>query len=325
MTASPGGTAVVVPVYRGASTLAAAVNALLTQKPFPPDRVILVDDASPDASLAEARALEARFPQQVQVVARPRNGGEAAALNEGFRLAAAADLIGIVEADVVVAPDWLARLKALLERSGPGVWGVGGALKPFPADPWPARLAGYEVQDRQVSQTGEIRHVSSANVLYRRRAWEAAGPFREDLVNASLDSDFNLRLQEKGGRLAWDPDAIAWHHYKPCVSGWMARTFAYARTRCRVSALALYPGDREAAARLPLDLAACSTPLWGWFFPHAAGILIVIALVLRFPDARRVLRERRDLAGVLLPPVLLLRGAVAAAGLALGLLEEPVS
>ncbi len=314
---------IIVPLFQGASTLAASVGALLQQKPLPPDRIVLVDDASTDGSLALARELETKHPGRIEVIAREKNGGEAAALNDGFRKAETADLLGIVETDVVVAPDWLARMKALLQRDG--VWGAGGALKPFPCDAWPARLAGYEVQDRQASQGRRIRHVSSANVLYLRRAWQEAGPFREDLVNASLDSDFNLRLQDKGGRLAWDPLAIAWHHYKPCLSGWMTRTFAYARTRCRAPALTLYPGDREAAAQLPLDLAACTTPLWGWLSPPAALAVLLLALALHLPEAIRVVRQRRDPAGLLLPPVLILRGGVAAAGLALGLLEEPVS
>lgn len=310
--------AVVVPAFNAAATVGGALRSLLAQRPAPPGRILVVDDGSTDGTAWVASGLDPR----IEVLRRPTVGGEAAALNTGFE-ACREDFVGIVEADVVVAPDWLALLTGTLASTGAA--GAGGALRPFPGAPWPARLAGYEVQARQESQRGRpVLHVSSANALYARRAWELAGPFREDLMNASLDSDFNARLLQAGERLAWEPRATAWHHYKPGVSGFLLRTLAYARTRWRVPNLALYPGDRELVPLLVLDALAWSALAWGAWAPPWAVAAWTAAFGGHVPLAWDVLRRRRDPAAVLMPFLLTLRGGVAVAGLALGLLEEPV-
>lgn len=318
--------AIVVPAFNAEGTLGDTLSGLLSQRPSPPDRIVVVDDASRDGTRRVAEAFASRHPGRIEVVGRETNGGEAAALNDGFSRVKE-DRIGIVEADVLVAPDWLARLTGCLD--GSDAVGAGGALRPFPGDPWAARLAGYEVERRQSSQGalagGELRHVSSANVLYRRRAWEAAGPFREDLVNASLDSDFNARLLAAGLHLAWDPEAVVWHHYKPTVAGFLARTLSYARTRWHVAHALLYPADRGQALLLITDLLALSSVFWGGSLPALAALAWLLALGGRAPLAWEILRERRDPAGLLLPPLLVLRGWVAALGLLLGLLEHPVA
>lgn len=314
--------AIVMPACDAAGSVGPALAALMAQKPSPPDLVRVVDDGSVDGTAAVAASWARRHPDRVQVIRRAR-GGEAAALNTGFA-GLEADFLGIVESDVVVAPDWLDRMLRKLEATG--AVGAGGALKPFPGDPWPARLAGYEVQARQASQgEGPVTHVTSANVLYRRRAREIAGAFREDLVNASLDSDFNTRLLAAGERLAWDPHAIAWHHYKPTLPGWLGRTLSYARTRWRVAQRELYPADRGLAARLLLDAAACSALLWGWVWPGWALVAAGAALAAHLPDALTMMSRHRDPACLLLPGVLVLRGGVGAVGLLLGLLEHPVA
>ncbi len=314
---------IIVPAFNAEATLADALRSLLAQRPAPPDRILVVDDASRDGTRRVAESFAARHPGRIEVVTRGSNGGEAAALNDGFSRAVE-DRIGIVEADVLVAPDWLARLTRCLDASD--AVGAGGALRPFPGDPWAARLAGYEVERRQGSQeAGELRHVSSANVLYRRQAWEVAGPFREDLVNASLDSDFNAKLLAAGLHLAWDPEAVVWHHYKPTVTGFLGRTLAYARTRWQVPHALLYPADRGQALLLGFDLLALSSIFWAASLPTLAAGAWLLALGGRAPLAWEVLRTRRDPAGLLLPPLLVLRGGVAALGLLLGLLEHPVA
>ena len=315
--------AIVVPAFNAEATLGDTLNGLLSQRPALPGRILVVDDASCDGTRRVAEAFALRHPGLIEVVSRAANGGEAAALNDGFSRTPE-ERIGIVEADVLVAPDWLARLSRCLDDSN--AVGAGGALRPFPGDAWAARLAGYEVERRQSSQeAGELRHVSSANVLYRRQAWEAAGPFREDLVNASLDSDFNARLLAAGFHLAWDPEAVVWHHYKPTVAGFLGRTLAYARTRWHVAHSLLYPADRGQALLLVADLLALSSVLWAPDRPALAVLAWLLALGGRTPLTWEVLREQRDPAGLLLPPLLVLRGGVAALGLLLGLLEHPVA
>ena len=145
------------------------------------------------------------------------NGGEASALNVGFR-EARGNFIAIVEGDVEVAPDWLETCLAILEKE-PDVFAAGGYLETPREDPWIARLAGYEVERKFATKPRDAKHLTSANVLYRREAWDLAGPFDERLVNASLDSVFNGRLAKAGKRLVYEPAARVRHHYKTTFCG----------------------------------------------------------------------------------------------------------
>lgn len=319
------------PVFEAEETLDATLAAILAQETPRPFEVVVVDDGSRDGSRALAERWAAREPR-VRVVSRP-NGGEAAALNTGWRLARGR-FVAIVEADVEPAPDWLARCLAALEAE-PGVWAVGGYLETPREDPWIARLAGYEVERRFASKPRECAHLTSANVLYRAEAFAAAGPFDEQLVNASLDSVFNARLRAAGGRLLYEPRARVRHHYKTSLAGYLRRQYAYARYRRHNPSLELYPADRWLALEVGLTALgaagvaaaplAALTPLPGAGLACAAGGagLLGAVFALQVPRAVEVLLRRRDPAVALAtPPVLLARNLVGAAGYAAGLAAE---
>lgn len=76
------------------------------------DRIYLVDDKSPDDTLAVARALEAKHPQKVCVIAREKNGGVGAAIASGYRKALDEniDVVVVMAGDAQMDPDDLPRL-----------------------------------------------------------------------------------------------------------------------------------------------------------------------------------------------------------------------
>ena len=94
--------------YNGEAYLEACLASVLAQEGL--DEVLLVDDASTDASLALVRE---RFPT-VRVVELARNSGPCVARNAGMR-AARNRWILAVDNDAVLAPDVLPRLRAALE------------------------------------------------------------------------------------------------------------------------------------------------------------------------------------------------------------------
>src|SRR6059036_3925673 len=83
--AVPGLVSVVIPCYGGARFLAEAIESCLGQT-FGDREVIVVDDASPDAS-AEVAARYARADGRVRLLRRQTNGGVSKAFNTGFRRA----------------------------------------------------------------------------------------------------------------------------------------------------------------------------------------------------------------------------------------------
>jgi GT2 family glycosyltransferase len=322
---------ILTPSYAAESTLRPALAAILGQRGPRLLEVIVVDDGSPDRSLEVAREVAARDPR-VQVVSKP-NGGEASALNVGWPRARGR-YVAIVEADVEPEPGWLETCVGVLDAE-PDVWAVGGYLLTPPDDPWIARLAGYEIEARFATKPRDARHLTSANVLYRREAFEVAGPFDERLVNASLDSVFNGRLVKAGKRLVYEPTARVRHHYKTSLLGYLRRSWAYARYRVHNEVLDLYPADRFLALHVGLAaLALAALPLVPFFWllpPPLSGLVLLLgpgllslALLLQAPRAARLLLERRDLAALVYPPVVVLRNAIGAVGYAVGALNKLV-
>jgi GT2 family glycosyltransferase len=324
---------VVTPIFDAEPTLARSLDAILSQRTGRTFEVVAVDDGSRDGSLAIARAYEKKDPR-VRVLEKP-NGGEASALNVGFRAAQGKRWIAIVEADVEPEPDWLETCLAVLE-SEPTTWAVGGLLLVPRDDPWIARLAGYEVERKFLTKPREATHLTSAAVVYRREAWDEAGPFDERLVNASLDSVFNARLIAKGRKLVYEPKARVAHHWKTTVLGYLRRMYAYARFRVHNQSLELYPADRSLAIHVAVSALAIAVTCAGALaallldgMPRVAAAtagpaLLALALLLEVPASLSLATEKRDAAALLFPPVLLVRNVVSAIGYAIGVLMKTV-
>lgn len=104
---------IVVPVYRCEARLARCLDSLIAQT-FQDFEVILVDDASPDGSLAVAEAYEAKLPR-CTILHHDVNKGVAEARNTGVR-AATGDWIGFVDADDAALPTMLETLFRLASQ-----------------------------------------------------------------------------------------------------------------------------------------------------------------------------------------------------------------
>jgi GT2 family glycosyltransferase len=102
---------VVVPCYNYGRFLRQAVASVLAQGIDP--RVLIIDNASTDDSLAVARAL-ASEDSRVEVIAHPVNRGATFSYNEGIDWASS-DYFLILDADDMLAPGALARATAVLD------------------------------------------------------------------------------------------------------------------------------------------------------------------------------------------------------------------
>lgn len=102
-----GRVSVVLPAYNRAATIERAVRSVLDQT-VPVDEVIVVDDASTDATAAIVEVLAVRDPRVV-LLRQPRNAGANAARNAGLDRATG-DLIAFQDSDDVWVPDFVERL-----------------------------------------------------------------------------------------------------------------------------------------------------------------------------------------------------------------------
>ena len=95
---------VVVPAWRAEKTLAATLDSILSQT-WRELEVLVVDDASPDGTLALAQSYAAKEPR-VRVIAQPENGGVSKARNRGVR-EARGEWIAFLDSDDLWMPEKL--------------------------------------------------------------------------------------------------------------------------------------------------------------------------------------------------------------------------
>jgi succinoglycan biosynthesis protein ExoU len=106
--------AVVIAAYRAERTIDAALASVAAQHRQPRE-VVVVDDASPDATGAVARRWSDRLP--LTVITLPSNGGPAVARDRGVR-AADSSLVALLDADDFWLPGHLSTLLACWETEG---------------------------------------------------------------------------------------------------------------------------------------------------------------------------------------------------------------
>lgn len=149
-----------------------------------PTSVVVVDDRPGDV---EPLQLLPCFPIAIEVV-RTGGRGPAASRNRGWRRTTE-PWVCFVDDDVVVHPDWFARVGDDLRRAGAGVGAVQGRVHvPLPDDRRPTD------RERNVAGLATARWIT-ADMAVRRDALDDVGGFDERFPRAYReDSDLALRL-----------------------------------------------------------------------------------------------------------------------------------
>lgn len=106
---------IIIAAWCAADFLERSVRSALAQEGVEVD-VVIVDDASPDNTVAMAQEL-ANSDQRVRVLARDENGGPAAARNAGIEIAKG-EWIAVLDSDDKMRPGRLSDMIALAEETG---------------------------------------------------------------------------------------------------------------------------------------------------------------------------------------------------------------
>ena len=215
--------AVVIPTWNRAALLAQALENLGRQT-YPIERVIVVDNGSTDDSAAVAARGGAH------VITLAANAGFAAAVNRGIREAAGAEWIGVLNNDVTLEPDWLARLMASI-CNRPGL---------LPASFWmPWRMSELTVRSTRFAGAAApgdagrgawIRHSGTSSrtiqlapftaAVFRAGLFERVGLLDESFESYLEDVDFGLRCAEAGLSGLYVPEAVAYHQGSATLGRW---------------------------------------------------------------------------------------------------------
>ena len=223
--------AVVVPNRDGSRWLPGLLASLRAQTRMA-DRTVVVDDGSRDESVAWLRA------EGVEVVERGASGGFAAAVNAGLAAVAGCEAVALVNTDVALAPDWLARTVAALEAE-PAAGSVATKMVAMD-DPATIDDAGDALRRDGVCEqrgrgrrdaggrfdvAGDVWGACAGAALYRRSALDAVGGFDESYGMYLEDVDVALRLRLAGWTCRYEP-AVAQHAGAgsgSAVGFWVAR------------------------------------------------------------------------------------------------------
>jgi GT2 family glycosyltransferase len=222
--------AVVMPFAGTAEQAADALVALASMRARPGDARLLADNSgtapvAPDGTVTVIRAGGEHSP------ARARNAG-AAVTEQPWIL--------FLDADCRPSPDLIDAFFA--EPIPDQVGALGGEIHALPTGD--SLAARYGVAKNFLNSSTHMAHpfrprLSAANLLVRRRAFDAVGGFREG-IRAAEDTDFCWRLQDAGFTLAVRPEATAGHIYRDALGDLRVQWRAYAAGRAWLGRA--YPG-----------------------------------------------------------------------------------
>ena len=222
------GVAAFIVLHNHATTLRATLAALAAQTATP-TRLVVVDNASNDASLALVREFAA--PLSVEIVAWPANRGFSAAANEAIRRTDEPWVLAL-NPDCRLAPDFIevllgaARDERIGAATGLLLRAHGGELAAAAAVDSAGMVVTAAGRHLDRGAGGPLRRrwerpawvfgASGAAALYRRAALEdiaypAGEVFDEGFFAYREDADLAWRLQRRGWRCLYWPAARAWH------------------------------------------------------------------------------------------------------------------
>jgi GT2 family glycosyltransferase len=198
---------------------------------------LVVDNGSTDGTEEAALALGAR------VIRLERNEGFAIAVNRGIR-SAHTPYVAVLNNDVLLHPEWCARLKEACERTG-AAFATGRTLSAADATrldgsfdllarsgcAWRAGSGWPDGPEWRAERA--IRFAPLTAALFRSSVFSEAGLLDEDFGSYLEDVEFGLRCALAGCGGMYVPDAVAWHQGSATRGAWHSST-VYSLSRNQV-------------------------------------------------------------------------------------------
>ena len=235
----PATVSVVIPAHDAERTLAAVLVALAGQE-APPDEVIVVDDASTDATAEIAEQAGATMLRNE----RPLFAG--GARNRGWE-AARGDVVVFLDSDAIPAPGWGAGLRRALAEF-PGAL-VGGARTFRAHAPW-GWVAHLQIETPYLPR-GEPRRVAFLSSYCLAVPRDA--PMRFDSSYGGEDGVFSADALAAGYELVFDPRFHAFHdHARETYAELRRQQQRLAYGLARIGAIQREGVHKRVLARLPL-------------------------------------------------------------------------
>lgn len=207
---------IVIPVHNRAGMTRRCLDALNATPPDVPVEIVVVDDASSDATASLLESYGAR----IRIIRMAENSGFSRACNAGAA-AASGEYLVFLNNDTVPLAGWLDELVTHSEAVGASV--VGSKLL-FPNDTIqhagvvvctdgnPRHIyAGFPADHPVVNRSRQFQAVTAASMLVRRSSFEQLGGFDPAFLNGLEDVDLCLRLGERGETTYYCHRSVVYH------------------------------------------------------------------------------------------------------------------
>jgi GT2 family glycosyltransferase len=265
--------------------------------------IIVVDNGSVDDSADLARRAGAK------VLRLGQNLGFASAVNRGLA-EVEAEWVAILNNDVTLEPDWLAKLLATAEREG--AWFatgkilqagdprlVDGTFDEISRGACASRCGFGRLDGPAWNRPRRIRLAPMTAAIFRKQLFQDLGDLDETFGSYMEDIDFGLRCALAGREGCYVPAAVAYHRGSATLGGWNKDT-VWRIARNQVLLSAKHFQDQSRWPRVAGQL------LWGLLaLRHGRGLAFIRGKLAGFRDARRLRRPTpneqttRDLSRVL--------------------------
>ena len=230
---------VVTTSYNQAPFLEETIESVLGQD-YAPLEYLIVDDGSSDGSVEIVR----RYADRLAWWTVQPNAGQSAALSRGFEHARG-DYLGFLSGDDTLLPGALRRLVGVLEQSPDAVLVYGDGVYTNECSETIGYAHSRDWDTRWVLSTAK-NPIVQQTTLWRRRAWELAGPLDEGSTYY-FDLELYLRLSVHG-RFVRIPEPLATVRLHPASKS-VARAVLKARDAGRFADVVLADAELPAPLR----------------------------------------------------------------------------
>jgi len=232
---------IVIPTYNRSGLLREVIEALIHQEdPGCAYEIIPVDNVSKDDTCQVVEELGQNSPVPIRYLYEP-NPGSHYARNTGFK-AAHGQILGLIDDDIIVAPDWVRKIVQAYDNPGVSCAGSKITIRWINGSPpkWFEPFKGVlgeldygpdliELHYPQMIYAGNFS--IRKEVLFRVGGYNPCNAPKDKLIG---DGECGLcsKVYHLGGRIFWVPDAQAWH-----IQDAERITLAYMRRRAKYNGM----------------------------------------------------------------------------------------
>lgn len=214
--------------YQGGDVLADCLQSLRKQK-YPEFKILVVDNASTDASFEIAQKMEG-----VELIRNDENllfsGGNNVGIRHAFN--SGAEYVVLINNDTTSDPELISELvNALAADTHAGIAGPKIYYHERPVMIWSAggtvdfgkgwvRHRGIRQEDEgQFDAAAEVDYVTGCCLMFKRNVYQAIGGLDESFPMYFEDTDFCTRARKAGFKVLYVPAGKMWHKISASSGG----------------------------------------------------------------------------------------------------------